>query len=25
VFVTVRGSKRRDRDKPEEFKAVVKH
>ncbi len=25
VFVTVRGSKRRDRDKPEEFQAVVKH
>lgn len=25
VFCTVRGSKRRDRAKPEEFKAVVKH
>ncbi len=25
VFATVRGSRRRDRAKPEEFKAVVKH
>lgn len=25
VFSVVRGSKRRDRDKPEEFQAVVKH
>jgi hypothetical protein len=25
VFATVRGSKRRDRAKPEDFKAVVKH
>jgi hypothetical protein len=25
VFATVRGSGRRDRAKPEEFKAVVKH